>query len=208
MEILFKVRTADPIGNQYRDGDIVRLADDGVLITPAEIVAWFTSGTIPAEWSSIPAWNQRAIKNQLLRTKWLTTHTLAEIVAAAEWKCNAATEEEKLAMAGRLKDNALEDRTAYLADGVDSNWGRETLKAAGVVRIDAITPRHIRELIDEDRSESHVPLTLGKRRWRVNYRAYLSAEVIASLEDDTVWTAPQRSVSLPLAALVDDPRNV
>ena len=207
MELLFKV-TAIPDEQrrpgQYRDGDIIQVMPDGVLFSPADIVAWFQSDTLPSNWTDVPPWKRRAVKRALLVTQWLTTHTLTEI--ATEWNLRGPTQEAILAEAARLKDSAQSERDQYLTYGIDSNWGHGDLCRFGVARVD-VTIQQVRELMDEDLTESHRPDLLGKRRWRVNYRAYLSAPAIDLLENDTVRVEAFRSQSLPLAGLIDDPRE-
>ena len=208
MEVLFKVTTIpdeERLPGQYRDGDIIQLAPNGVLFSPADILTWFQSDTVPSNWESVPQWKRRSVRRALLFAKWLTTHTLAEI--ATEFGITGPTQEAILAAAQKRQDMAQVLRDEYLADGIDSNWGSGDLKVFGVARVDAITIAQIRELIDEDATESHKPIMLGKRRWRVNYRAYLNAPQIADLENDSVRVEAFRSQSLPLAGLIDDPRE-
>ena len=208
MEVLFKVTSIpdnERLPRQYRDGDIIQLAPDGVLFSPADILAWFQSDTLPSNWTSVPQWKRRTVKRALLFAKWLTTHTLAEI--ATEFNITGPTPEAILADAQKRKNMAQAERDEYLANGIDSNWGPGDLRVFGVARVDAITIAQIRELMDEDTTESHKPVMLGKRRWRVNYRAYLNAQQIANLENDDVRVEAFRSQSLPLAGLIDDPRE-
>ncbi len=201
MELFFRVTTTPDIDlapRQYRDGDIVQLAPDGVLFSGADILAWFQSDTIPPGWALIPNWNQRAIRRALLRVKWLSTHAAGEI--ATEWGLSEA-------VAIEMQEEAVSDRAEYLDEGIDSNWGRLDLRSGGVVRVDAITPNRVRELIDGDETETHRPTLRGKRRWRVDYRSHLSAGIIASLEENGTRVEAQRATSLPFAAILDDPRT-
>jgi len=193
-EVSFKVGDS---GN-YRDGDVLIFAPTGILLSPAEITAWFASGTTPAAWSTIPAYKQRRVRRRLLITKWLTEHSPAEIVAEGF--------HVDLAGAVKLKASAQADRDDYLLVGYDTNWGREDLKVHGAVRVDGITADHVFELLECDEAESHRPNQIGKRRWRIRYRNYLGAGVIANLEDKEARVEAIRSVSAPLAAFHDDPR--
>jgi len=193
-EVCFRIGN----GVHSRDGDIISIARDGVLIPPAEIVAWFQTDTVPTEWALIPGPKQRAIRRRLVRTKWLLDHSVAEIVA--EFRVNAGG-------AAEMKANAVIDRDSYLSVGYDSAWGRGDLRVHGVARITGFSVQHAMEVLEPDMTETYKPVRLGKRRWRIRYRDYLSAGMIADLEDDTVRVEAIRGTPLPLVALYDDPRS-
>jgi len=196
-EICFRVRgNANGTG---REGDVLLVAPTGILLTPADIVAWFVDETVPAGWTTIPEWRRRQVRRRLLETRWLTTHTAQQIIDEG-WRVD-------LDGAAKMIAGAESDKASYLSVGIDTNWGREDLKAFGCVRVDGLTADHLLAFCEPDMTESHLPVRVGKRRWRIRWRDYLSAAQIAALEDREVRVEAFRSVSLPLGAFYDDPRG-
>ena len=195
MEVLFKCNAS----GGYRDGDVIDGAPLGVLFSPAEIVAYFQSGTVPAGWGTLPNYKQRALKRHLEQTKWIMTHTIAEIQAAFSWSEQTATERKAI---------ATELKAVALAEGLDSNWGDADLRGFGVLRVDALTPELAREVLDVDQDDDFRAIRRGKRRWRVDYESVLSAGDVANLRDSSVRVEAFRASSYGLGVFTDEPRAV
>jgi hypothetical protein len=90
-----------------------------------------------------------------------------------------------------------------LYGGMDTNWGWKDLQHHGVVRVE-MPPRKAQRLqlpYDDDTFNVFAPVDrVARAYWKIDYHNFLSAQVIADMQDDTLMVNVDRvSPATPLA---------
>jgi hypothetical protein len=200
-EICFKV--GDSGG--YRDGDILSIKPDGWLVLGGEMREWFGRGIEPSVLAGLPGYLQREARRVVARVGWKASHTALEIaqeygLKKPDGKWDAEDGEHE-----RLQAEA--DIARACAEGVDTHWPWKTLRAHGVVRVNALTLNDIAELTEHDFREDHIGHPTGKRRHQFRYWEHLAPPEVEALRNKALRVDVDREHALAKSAITDAPRT-
>ena len=184
-----------------RDGDIVVVLPDGLLIPAADMRGWIDQGKEPAVLQNLPGPAQRRWRRRIANLRHALSASDEEL--AGLWSVRAEDVEELIV------SKARRDRERFLTEGADTNWGFDDLRTFGVVRVDGITHEEAVALVEGDYDETAVgPRRLhGKRRQRLKYRVHLSAAKVAELETEGLRVEVDRQTPITKTAIADEPRE-
>ena len=195
MEVLFKIG----VSGGYRDGDVIFVKPDGWRIPAATMAAWLATGKEPAILAEMPRYLADRKRRQIAKIRWKVSHTAAEI--EAEFKLSAGNGEQSKAEA---------ENDSHLLSTIDSdtNWGTDTLKHHGVLRVADMTMHEVAEVTDSDETVDHLGRPLGKARYKVPYKTLVSAEKVAEFLDRELMVYPDRELIYPKTICVEAPHDV
>ncbi|MHC4867484.1 MAG: hypothetical protein ACYTEX_25710 [Planctomycetota bacterium] len=132
----------------FRDGEVMWACPPGVYITPAEVMAYWTSGDIPASIQALPREQRQALRRTFLRNRYLWTHTAAEIAAYLTAGGKPCTEAD----AAKAKANAQRDSEMIREYGCDTSHAIPHLRTNLAVAVTNLATAigmdvlHLREL--------------------------------------------------------------
>lgn len=191
------------------DGMPVIWKTPGQLLTPAELAAWWSSGTPPAKFLLLTDADQEKVKRAAMRIKYLTDP--ATTIAAATVKRfgpeplpaahmqirrDYRVSKENVVM---MMEEAEEDKAAFVAEGYDTNWGFVQLRKFCVIVAD-VTAEEARDLLAAPNDPAaHVfekRKVLRRTRYRCPWWTLFDAPTVAAIRDPNVRVDVDR-VSTP-----------
>ncbi len=143
----------------------------GQLLTPGELQAWWSTGTPPAKFSLLTKADKEKIKREAMRIKYLTdvgtTVKAATLVKYGEappgnahWSVLRNRDVQEATVLANMRQ-AADERSKFVAEGYDTNWGYQDLRRKLIVLVD-LTPEELHDyMVPPDDESVHV---FGKRR--------------------------------------------
>lgn len=185
VEVLVKVGT----NQKYEDGMIIDIKRPGVLITPADINSYITTGTVPASVQSLPRWKKQQLKQHILEVRTINQ------LSPGQLKNLFPNSIEDVAEAQAIKDKNSELITLATTHGIDTNWGFEELKKHVAIAVTGAPDDSIEEFRQPVLDEVTWPAPEVKRRgWYCFWRSFVTLTQRLQIEDpNTLWSVKRGS---------------
>jgi hypothetical protein len=190
---------SDPKRSWY-DGMPIEIKAPGHYITGPEIVAYYQSGTPPAEWPNLHDHEREVTKRRFDQIKWLT-----EPGRTAE-DLHEVRPRTSLEVAQRVIAQAEAEKFNLINYGCDTNWGWNDLRHHAIVRVDI--PMRWVQMISEvpivtDEHPYAERKTKKRRRYRVKYEDYFTPAELADISDSSIWVAADRTKAAADSSIVE-----
>lgn len=166
----------------------------GQLLTSAELQAWWSTGTPPSKFSLLTKADGEKIKREAMRVKYLTdvatTVKAATLVKYGEappgnahWSILRDRDVHEANVQAAMRQ-AADERSKFVAEGFDTNWGYLDLRKKLIIVADITTEELHDYMIPPDDETVHV---FGNRRnkypkrYRFEYWKHFDAAKVAKI---------------------------
>ena len=188
------------LSDDDRDGRVVTVMPDGVLIPAPTMLAWLRDAKPPtAILDAMPGWMSRRVRRAVLRLSFDLSGDTKAIAAMHRVR------EDDVAI---VVAAAEERKAKILEDGYDTVWGHTDRRAYGLLRVDGLTKNDAMVLLEPEVTMDAAAERIAKRHVRVNYTSLVDATRVTDWRTDGKLVDADRDHATPALAVMNAVQDI